>query len=417
MEYVTTEAIPMPEQGTHGFTLIGDPGCDGLGVEILQVFNAALGAAQGAFVLVAGDIVPNGAKHFYENVVAMVRRTATRPVYMLPGNHDTEGYSDFFGKKNYYLYDYRLLVVVLDNSQRAFGPEALALLARALEACPRENIVLAFHIPPPNQVVENAVPPEEWARVLEALGPHKAKVRYIVCGHIHSYFEDQVEGIPLVATGGGGARIEEVAGVPTPYYHLVEFTFGSDGVLRHQQKDITPQNLTGPGDPAVEATLRQAYANECAAHLRYKLYAEDALRRQKPGLAQLFAAAADSEFYHARNHFFALNQLTGPEAALAESADQERQEVQSFYKDAAAAAQDAGCGLAAYAFLDAWAAEKVHEKLFREALPLCQAQGYIPPRDYHTCTSCGYTFTDGPAVCPVCGAPRDKIRPLTKSTL
>jgi len=66
---------------------------------------------------------------------------------------------------------------------------------------------------------------------------------------------------------------------------------------------------------------------------------------------------------------------------------------------------------ALYAFKDASAAEQVHEGLLREALEALEGRGDYPVRRYYTCTSCGYTFAgiDGPAVCPVCGAPGEKI--------
>ena len=115
-----------------GFTFIGDPGCCGLGVEIMSIFNAALHESKGDFVLVGGDIVPNGTNRFYENVTAMVDQSIEKPIYMLAGNHDTLSYETFFGRKNYFLYNDKLLLIVLDNSGRAFSEETLAVLRRAL---------------------------------------------------------------------------------------------------------------------------------------------------------------------------------------------------------------------------------------------------------------------------------------------
>ncbi|MDR3121474.1 MAG: metallophosphoesterase [Clostridiales bacterium] len=429
MKHVDTEGIQMERIGS--FTVIGDPGCDGLGVEIMSVFNAALHGAAGDFALVLGDIVPNGARRFYEAVTAMVDSAKDKPIYMLCGNHDTDDYEAFFGRKDYYLYDDRLLLIVLDNSKRVFSDAALALLSRALERCARENIVIAMHIPPPNRVINNSVGEDEWAKLRSLIAPYKTKIRYILCGHVHSYFEDEVDGIKLVATGGGGARIEFVDGVETPDHHLVEFAFNRGGELLYEKKDVVfcrPRRgeTARPSTPdAVQTALREAFANESMAHVRYRLFAEHAARRNKSGLARLFLAASDSEFYHARNHFFAMEDgLADLGEALAESLENETYEVEKLYREDAALARSANHGLAAYAFEDAREAEKVHQRLFQAAQKVYgdnggDGAGDIPELSYFTCTSCGYTFAGDAAIkfCPVCGAPFDKIKELNTAGL
>ena len=69
--------------GMSSFSFIGDPGCDGLGAEIMSIFHLALAHAAGDIVLIGGDIVPNGSKHFYENVTELIDSATEKPVYML----------------------------------------------------------------------------------------------------------------------------------------------------------------------------------------------------------------------------------------------------------------------------------------------------------------------------------------------
>jgi rubrerythrin/predicted phosphodiesterase len=410
MEHITTESNQIKR--IHSFTFIGDPGCDGLGTEIMSIFNAALHNARGDFILVGGDIVPNGSKRFYTAVSEMIAKVTTKPIYLLRGNHDKEDYEAFFGKKNYFLYDDRLLLIVLDNAERVFSAEALAVLERALRDYERDTIILSFHIPPPNSVIKNSVSREEWEKVLRLLEGRKHKVRYILCGHIHSYFEDTVDGMELIASGGGGARMEQVEGVDTPYYHVVEFYFNEQGRLLYEKKDINPQ-IARPNLPGgVKALLSAAFTNECQAHIRYRIYAEAALKQNRPGLARLFMAASDSELYHARNHYFTMNELKELKDAVAESIQNESFEVNSLYTADRDTAKEQGCALAAYAFEDAREAEKVHLRLFQAAADLLKAAEDIPEAAYYTCTSCGYTFKEGEPhkFCPVCGAPEDKIK-------
>ena len=412
MEKVEREHIEL--KPIRGFTFIGDPGCDGLGVEIMSIFNAACNEAAGDFLLIGGDIVPNGTQHFYKNVVEMTDTAVSKPaidkpVYMLAGNHDTQDYEAFFGLKNYFLHNSGLLLVVLDNSKRAFSQETLDLLQRALEY-ERDNIVLAFHIPPPNTVSGNSVSAEEWDKVLAIISPVREKVKYILCGHIHSYFEDDVNGMKLIATGGGGARIEEVKGVQAPYHHFVEFSFDSSGRLGYSRKQVA-FSKAHEIPPAVRGELERAFAGECQAHIRYRLYAEDALKNNKPALAKLFSAAADSEFYHARNFYYALQNFKPSLEAVRESIVNEADEVNTIYLNALNLARQQGAGLAAYAFEDARAAESVHLRLLREAEGTLAAEPDIQERQYYSCSSCGHTITDINSVkyCPVCGAPPDKI--------
>ena len=391
------------------FTFIGDPGCDGLGVEIMSIFNKAALESDGDFIIVGGDIVPEGTTRLYQNVINMVDSNFTKPVYILCGNHDTNDYEKYFGKKDYYLYDDKLLIVIVDNSKRSFSNETLDLLRLALKT-ERDTIVLAFHIPPPNKITGNSVSAEEWGKVESIIAPCRSKVKYILCGHIHSYFEDDIDGIKLVATGGGGARIEDVEGIIPPYHHVVEFSFDNAGGLTHRFKPL----MLNKGEPmphAAAKALQDAFASECMAHVRYRLYAEDAAKNKKSNLAKLYLAASDSEFYHARNFFYALSHIKPPQAALVESINNETAEVTHEYVKGEQISQNLGCGLGVYAFNDARAAEIVHMRLFSEAKPAVDAGEDIADSDYFTCTSCGYTLRsiNEKTRCAICGAPRDKI--------
>jgi len=413
MQKAEQEAIKI--NPINGFTFIGDPGCCGLGVEIMSIFNAALHESKGDIVLVGGDIVPNGTNRFYESVTAMVDQSIEKPIFMLAGNHDTLSYETFFGRKNYFLYNDNLLLIVLDDSSRAFSEETLAVLRRALKhEC--DNIVLAFHIPPVNRVTKDSVSAEEWQKVLEIINPFRKKIKYILCGHVHSYFEDDIDGIKLVATGGGGARMDEVPGIPTPYYHFVDFYYNSAGELEHMQKFVEFNKNQNSLARPVRNSLDNAFAGECQAHVRYRIYAEDAFKNNKPGLAKLYLAASDSEYHHAKNFFYAKEELKNSHDSLSESITNESNEVDTIYLKEAELARQHKSGLAAYAFEDAREAEKVHLKLFKEAKETLITENDIPEKRYFTCTSCGLTFTVSGEVnlkfCPVCGAPFNKIREL-----
>ncbi|MDR2209940.1 MAG: metallophosphoesterase [Spirochaetaceae bacterium] len=417
IQVITGTFIPVDD--FDSFTVLGDPGCDGLGAEIVSTFvrglrgPPAVPAQKGSFHLVVGDIVPFGSRLFYRNMAELVNTVADRPVFMVCGNHDTDYYDDYFGLRDYALADRRTLIVVLDNSKRTVSGHSLEVLSHALEQYRRPNIILAMHIPPPNRVSGNSISPEEWQKIAAVLAPCRDRLRYIICGHLHSYFEDTLEGTRLIVSGGAGARIEEEPGIRAPYNHVVEFSYDAGGILSHTKRDIyTDQE--GPGDPKIQTLLFNAFSQECMAHVRYKLYAEDAEKRGMKNTAKLFRAAADSEWYHARNFYSAMPGLQEPVPGIEESIGNERREVEEIYGACVDYAREQKLGLSAYAFADALMAEKVHLRLFRGALKQLQRDKDIAGESYFTCSSCGYTFSgkEHPKNCPVCGAPADKIIPV-----
>ncbi|MDR2313178.1 MAG: metallophosphoesterase [Spirochaetaceae bacterium] len=408
----------IPVDDFDSFTVLGDPGCDGLGAEIVSTFVRGLrpapeAPAPGSFQLVVGDIVPFGSRTFYHNMTDLVNAVADRPVFMVCGNHDTDYYDDYFGRRDYALGDRRTLIVVLDNSKRLIADRSLEFLSYALEHHRRPNIILAMHIPPPNGVSPNAIPPEEWEKIRSRFAPCRDRLKYIICGHLHSYFEDSLEGARLIVSGGAGARIEEEPGIQAPYNHVVDFFYDAAGVLSHRKRDIHPVQERH-GDPRMQTMLSNAFSQECMAHVRYRLYAEDAEKRGMKNTAKLFRAAADSEWRHAKNFYYTLPGLQEPVPAIEEAAENERREVDEVYKECLDYAREHKLGLPAYAFTDALAAEKVHLGLFRKARGHLETRKDIPEESYFTCSSCGYTFAgaEDPKNCPVCGAPADKIEPV-----
>src|SRR5512135_3323977 len=85
------------------FTILGDPGCDGLGVEIMTTFAKAMSGAHSDFKIILGDLVPFGLEEFYKHIYGIINEVSRNPVYTLCGNHDSDYYVTYFGLKNYIL--------------------------------------------------------------------------------------------------------------------------------------------------------------------------------------------------------------------------------------------------------------------------------------------------------------------------
>lgn len=402
-------------------TIIGDPGCDGLGAGTMSVFAKALTALKSDFTLVVGDIVHRGIEPLYASVKQFVDSVAINPVYMLCGNHDTTHYDTYFGLRNYLLHNKDVLFVVLDNSTRCFSEETLHFLEKSLQDYERRNIVLFFHYPAPNSVCSNGINPDDWHVIDNIIKPYRRNIRYIVTGHVHSYYEtvldygDMLDNIKLIVTGGGGARIEYVNDKIDPekaHHHVIKLYFDDEGVLRHEHIPLQSVGYAEElKDDTLKSHLMHALENESVAYMKYSLFAFDASEKGYPGIAKLFRALADSEFHHARNHFYVLDKMGSVEDSLKASRDQERYEVDIMYKDYLDYCVERNHGLARYSFYDSFEAEKVHAKIIDRALEEIKNGRDIEIANYKTCNSCGYTFTGSGNIkhCPVCGAPRDRI--------
>lgn len=390
-------------------TLIGDPGCDGLGAATMSVFAKALSNSKGDITLILGDIVPMGSPKFYNAVIKFINQISTNPIYTLCGNHDSDNYEEFCGEKNYALYSSKQLVVILDNSTRTFSDATVDFFNKAIGDYKRDEIIISFHIPPQNSYTGNSIPATEWQKLLPAINSVKDNVVAIVAGHVHSFFRDEIEGIPLIVSGGGGARIEfvnEKIPVEERVYHIVEY------VSDQKSFDFIP---IGDFDYTIEVSdrelhekLSKAYSNEIDAHFRYKLYSEQMKEIGEIALAKLFKALSESEYYHAKNHYSALGRVKSKDALIANSINCEAFEINEMYKKDIEYTEKYQMGLSNYSFTDSYEAEKVHLELLENA------QKEVFDDNYYICTSCGYTFSGEtlPTRCPICGAPIDKIKEI-----
>ena len=119
IQKVEDSIVYLPQVTSMG--VIGDPGCEGLGTYNMKVYAGALEkSAEDDITLIAGDLVPIGNQHYYEEISDLTEIIAHNDVYVLRGNHETGDYQDYFGRKNYALLAGDFSVVVLDNAMRTF---------------------------------------------------------------------------------------------------------------------------------------------------------------------------------------------------------------------------------------------------------------------------------------------------------
>ncbi len=402
-----TESVTRPGR-IRSMGVIGDPGCEGLGTYNMKVYAGALEeSGKDDITLIAGDLVPAGTRHHYQMIQELTETLAENEVYTLRGNHDTGAYTEYFGLKNYALLADEFAVVVLDNAVRSFEEEGLTLLKEVLSMEDVEQVIIAFHIPVPNHFIQNCVSEEEFTRLKNAFAPWKNKVKYLLCGHVHSRFEDEVEGIPLICTGGGGAMIEDVSReirACDVEHHIVHF-YMEEGILKYRIADL-PEDGYGRerGDRVLRRKLEETVQGELLAHFKYLMFADRAERRGMGRIANLFRALAASEYYHARS-FYSVLDCPAPFAESVKTfVPGEEFEYEHLYQMLVEYAKSHQNPLAEQAYAGAASAEKVHASLLKQASDM----EHFAEETIYVCPVCGYVMAGdaAPERCPVCGGPK-----------
>jgi rubrerythrin len=397
------------------FTILGDPGCDGLGVEIMTTFAKAMSCAHSDFKIILGDLVPFGLEGFYKHIHGIINNVSGNPVYTLCGNHDNDYYATYFGLRNYVLVSDNLLIVVLDNSKRIFETETLNFLEESLKGYTRKNILILFHIPPPNSFSANSMKTEEWQKLRAVMDPYKASIRYILSGHVHSYFEDELDGYKVIVSAGAGARLDFFGRLPgkgSSFHHVLRFYFDTDSQLKYEYVSLADKSYGREIKNAkIKKYLNEAFKNEAMAHIRYQFFADDAHEKGFIGIEKLFKALSKSAFYHAKNYFSILNELQGIGHNLKMSRMIEKADTRELSSTYVPYAIKEHLPLAQYAFGEAYGAKKNYSGLLPEAIRAYAKGEDIGQSSYYVCTSCGNTGRlEGELKhCPICGAPLDKI--------
>jgi rubrerythrin len=151
-----------------------------------------------------------------------------------------------------------------------------------------------------------------------------------------------------------------------------------------------------------EDNLKEAFAGESQANRRYLAYAQKAADEGLDGIAKLFMAVAEAETIHAHKHLAHLKGIKTTEENLEEAISGESHEFTKMYPQMVKDAKEEGKKGAEITLTYAMEVEKVHHKLYTEAL--AQKDDY-PVKTYYVCKACGYTVADElPDKCPICGA-------------
>lgn len=159
-----------------------------------------------------------------------------------------------------------------------------------------------------------------------------------------------------------------------------------------------------------EENLKNAYAGESQAHLKYQAFADAAAKEKLANVARLFRATSFSEQVHAINHLRTLSGIGKTAGNLEAAMGGENFEVTEMYPAYKLVAESQGEKAAVMWFNAALAAEKVHAGLYKKAKEAVDQGKDLGSFPIHVCSVCGFTVEgEAPEKCPVCGAPREKF--------
>ncbi len=159
-----------------------------------------------------------------------------------------------------------------------------------------------------------------------------------------------------------------------------------------------------------EDNLKNAFAGESQAHIKYLAFGAQADQDKLPNVARMFRANSFAEQIHAVNHLRTLAGIGKTGENLAAAMSGEAFEATTMYPEYVKAAEEDGEKAAVTTTSNALAAEKVHYEMYKRAGQTVSICKDLEAKPIHVCGVCGFTMEgDAPDKCPVCGAPKAKF--------
>lgn len=166
-----------------------------------------------------GDFVDGGTKKeyaAYQRVLDAANLKA--PFIMSPGNHDIKNngakyYRNYFGPGSYSFDHGRIHFIVLDTSMEQVSSSDYEWLERDLKSSIMPQAVVFTHVPlsDPRRFWRHHLRDRKQAKQLQRLFELN-RVSVVIASHIHGYYDNTVNGVRYLITGGAGAPMEVTGG-------------------------------------------------------------------------------------------------------------------------------------------------------------------------------------------------------------
>ncbi len=229
LQYIESPEVAI--SGVRDIVVLGDPGCTRFSDDSKGVLAQIL-ARKADLFFILGDLAFIDDEEEFREVIDFCNARVQAPVFALRGNHDLFHYSKFLGRATYALVLDRIVCFFLCDATGHFSTEDLDLLERKLIEHKDKNFMILMHIPPSSPHFRWGIKKEEWEKLRGILDPHKERILGIFCGHIHGFYEYDMDGYRVTITAGGGAAMIHAGKEPTQkIYHSLGIELRQDGSI------------------------------------------------------------------------------------------------------------------------------------------------------------------------------------------
>ncbi len=160
-----------------------------------------------------------------------------------------------------------------------------------------------------------------------------------------------------------------------------------------------------------QQNLESAFAGESQANRKYLFFAEKAENEGHPWIARLFRAAAEAETVHAHSHLMVMGGIGSTRDNLKADISGENYEFTRMYPEFIEQAKAENNGGAEASFYRANEVEKIHHRLYQQALAALETGKPLEDEPYFVCQVCGNTVLgEAPDKCPICGTPGSRFK-------
>lgn len=178
------------------------------------------------FVIGGGDFVADGTPEQFEVFLQVISHMNPH-IFFACGNHDNSVYYEQYLGEKVYAFTYKnSIFVILDNSQKILSEDQLQFLETQLKKGYNHTFVV-MHIPPFDpEGSHSMIHPEEFLGLVL-----QYNVDYVLCAHIHGFYEEKIDDTTFIISGGGGGPLHRGG-----CHHYVIVTVGN--TIQHEMRCV-----------------------------------------------------------------------------------------------------------------------------------------------------------------------------------
>jgi len=206
------------------------------------------------FSVETGDLIDNmfDGESEYRTYVKQIERFK-KPLFVIPGNHETEGssceYNRLFGRLYYSFHFGNAYFIALNGShEEGLGPQQYEWLEKELKKSKKYKFRFVFmHIPlydpeAGKYQLGHSISDKNVSEKLNTLSDEN-QVTMVFTAHVHGYYSGLWHKTPFTITGGAGA---ELGGTDPNHYfnHYIKVNISGDTISYEVKKtDKQPSNI------------------------------------------------------------------------------------------------------------------------------------------------------------------------------